>query len=120
MGQSQAGWVGWGLAGAIALGWCCPPAIAGAPPGVLKLVMVDQAQLSSGQRQAFQRFVQQANFPPTRVGDRCRYHGKPQVWCLLLEPATAEAVYQRLIQQNEFRRATAIRTVRPLRSPDQR
>ena len=109
-----------GVAGAIGLGGAFPGAIAAAPPGRLKLVLVDQAKLSSAQQRAFQRFVQQANFPPTRVGDRCRYHGKPQIWCLLLEPATADAVYQRLIQTGEFGQATEIRPVRPLRSPDHR
>lgn len=83
--------------------------------GVLKMVMVDQAQLSSSQRQAFQQFLRVANLPRTQVGDRCQYYGKPQVWCLLLNPVIAQQVYQKLREQPAFASFAEIKEVRRLR-----
>lgn len=85
--------------------------------GVLKMVMVDQAQLSTNQRSAFQRYLQTANLPSTKVGNRCQYYGKPQVWCLLLDPNIAQQVYQQLKSQPVFGSATEIKEVRRLREP---
>jgi hypothetical protein len=81
----------------------------------LKMVMVDQAQLSDNQRTAFQRYLQTANLPPTKIGNRCQYYGKPQVWCLLLDPSLAQQVYQKLRDQPVFGTATEIKEVRRLR-----
>ncbi|MGC8712404.1 MAG: hypothetical protein ACP5RH_08435 [Leptodesmis sp.] len=91
----------------------------GAPPrsyqdDTLKMVMVDQSRLDDGQRQAFQRFLQTANLPHTKIGQRCQYYGKPQVWCLLLDPPVAERVFQQLKTQS-FGAAVDIRTVRRFR-----
>lgn len=83
--------------------------------GTLKMVMIDQAQLSSNQRSAFQRFLQSANLPPTKVGNRCQYYGKPQVWCLLLDPGVAQQVYNQLRNQPAFGSAIEIKEVRRLR-----
>lgn len=85
--------------------------------GVLKMVMVDQAQLSTNQRSAFQRYLQTASLPRTKVGNRCQYYGKPQVWCLLLDPNIAQQVYQQLKSQPVFGSATEIKEVRRLREP---
>ncbi|MDX2228411.1 MAG: hypothetical protein NW220_02145 [Leptolyngbyaceae cyanobacterium bins.349] len=87
------------------------------PNGTLKMVMVDQAQLSPNQRTAFQRYLQTANLPPTKVGNRCQFYGKPQVWCLLLDPSVAQQVYQQLKGQPVFGSATEIKEVRRLREP---
>ena len=108
--------------GAIALSAAIPTAIAQTAPrgsgdGTLKMVMVDQAQLSSSQRDAFQRYLQTANLPRTKVGKRCQYYGKPQVWCLLLDPAVAEQVYQKLSKQ-PFGSAADIQTVHRLKAPE--
>ncbi|MBF2027824.1 MAG: hypothetical protein IGS48_13850 [Oscillatoriales cyanobacterium C42_A2020_001] len=85
--------------------------------GTLKMVMVDQSQLSPTQRSAFQQYLQTANFPRTKVGDRCQYFGKPQVWCLLLDPNVAQQVYQNLRGQPGFGAAAEIKEVRRLREP---
>jgi len=105
--------------GAIALS-TMPSALAGtasrpASNDVLKMVMVDQEQLSSNQRQAFQRFLQSANLPRTKVGNRCQYYGRPQIWCLLLDPSVAEQVYQKLREQSAFGAAAEIKEVRRIR-----
>lgn len=106
--------------GAIALS-SIPSALAqsrvSANNGTLNMVMIDQAQLSSNQRSAFQRYLQTANLPATKVGNRCQYYGKPQVWCLLLDPSLAQQVYQKLKQQPVFGAATEIKEVRRLREP---
>lgn len=83
----------------------------------LKMVMVDQSQLNDRQRQAFQRFLQTANLPHTKIGQRCQYYGKPQVWCLLLDPPVAERVFQQLKPQS-FGAAVDIRTVRRFRGAE--
>lgn len=88
--------------------------------GTLKMVMVDQSQLSPSQRSAFQQYLQVANFPRTKVGDRCQYFGKPQVWCLLLDPNVAQQVYQKLKGQPGFGSAAEIKEVRRLREPSSR
>jgi hypothetical protein len=104
-------------ASAIVLGTM--PAVAqsarSASNGTLKMVMIDQAQLSSNQRSAFQRFLQSANLPRTKVGNRCQYYGKPQVWCVLLDPSVAQQVYNQLRNQPAFGSATEIKEVRRLR-----
>lgn len=82
---------------------------------VMKMVMIDQQQLTASQREAFQRYLQTANLPRTQVGKRCQYYGKPQVWCLLLEPTLAQQVYQQLRSQSEFGAATEIKEVRRIR-----
>lgn len=90
-----------------------------APPaksGVLNMVMIDQAQLSTEQRQAFQQYLRTANLPPTKIGDRCQYYGRPQIWCLLLDPDRAQQVYQQLKDQPIFGTATEMKEVRPLRA----
>ncbi|MDX2243484.1 MAG: hypothetical protein NW224_22615 [Leptolyngbyaceae cyanobacterium bins.302] len=88
--------------------------------GPLKAVMLDQAQLSATQRSAFQRYLQTANLPPTQVGRRCQQHGKPQVWCLVLDPDSAQQVYQQLKSQPVFGSATEIHDLRRLRDPKTR
>lgn len=65
------------------------------------LVMVDQAKLSSEQRSQFEGLLSTANFPATEVGKRCQYHGRPEVWCLVLSPTKASAVYAQLQQFGE-------------------
>lgn len=85
--------------------------------GHLKMVMLDQAQLSNNQRSAFQQYLRTANLPPTKIGRRCQYYGKPQVWCLLLDPAQAQQVYQQLKDQPVFGFATELKDVRRLREP---
>lgn len=90
-----------------------------APPtnrGVLSMVMIDQAQLSPDQRQAFQQYLRTANLPHTKIGERCQYYGRPQIWCLLLDPTQAQQVYQQLKDQPTFGTATEIKEVRPLRA----
>lgn len=87
-------------------------------PDPLSMVMVDQAQLSDTQRNAFQRFLQTANFPRTKVGKRCQFYGKPDVWCLLLDKSMAQKVYNQLRQQREFGTAAALKEVRRLTSPE--
>ncbi len=84
--------------------------------GVLKMVMIDQAQLSPDQRQAFQQYLRTANLPRTKIGERCQYYGRPQIWCLLLDPPQAQQVYQQLKEQPTFGTATEIKEVRPLRA----
>jgi hypothetical protein len=84
----------------------------------LEMVMVDQAQLSSAQRSTFQRYLQTANLPNTKIGNRCQYYGKPDVWCLILDPPLANQVYQQLKQQADFRSGLDIKPVRRLRSPE--
>jgi hypothetical protein len=86
-----------------------------AQDGVLKMVMVDQSQLSGSQREAFQRYLQTADLPRTQVGKRCQYYAKPQVWCLLLNPNLAEQVYQKLRGQAAFGAAADIKEVRRIR-----
>ena len=88
--------------------------------GILKMVMVDQTQLSASQRSAFQQYLQTANLPPTKIGDRCQFYGRPQVWCLLLDPSLAQQVYQKLREQPGFGTATEIKDVRRLREPSAR
>ena len=90
-----------------------------APPtnrGVLNMVMIDQAQLTPDQRQAFQQYLRSANLPRTKIGERCQYYGRPQIWCLLLDPTQAQQVYQQLKDQPAFGTATEIKEVRPLRA----
>lgn len=88
-----------------------------AQDSTLKMVMVDQAQLNSSQWQAFQRFLQSANLPPTKIGQRCQYYGKPQVWCLLLDPPVAEQVFRQLKLQ-PFGAAVGIKTVHRFRGTE--
>jgi hypothetical protein len=83
----------------------------------LKMVMVDQAELTSSQRSTFQRYLETANLPPTKIGKRCQYYGKPQIWCLLLDPSVAEQVYQQLSRQPSFGSAAKIQTVHRIRGP---
>ncbi len=92
-----------------------PPRTSG--DGALQMVMVDQAQLSESQKNAFQRFLQTANLPPTKIGKSCQFYGKPQVWCLLLDQPTANQVYQQLSRQS-FGSAASMKTVHRLKSPD--
>lgn len=87
------------------------------PDDTLKMVMVDQSRLNDSQRQAFQRFLQTASLPRTKIGQRCQYYGKPQVWCLLLDPPVAERVFQQLKTQS-FGTAVDIRTVRRFRGAE--
>jgi len=107
--------------GTIALTAAIPSALAqsarSSNDGTLSMVMIDQAQLSSNQRSAFQRYLQTASLPRTKVGDRCQYYGKPQVWCLLLDQGQAQQVYQQLKSQPAFGSATEIKTVRRIREP---
>ncbi|MGQ9870998.1 hypothetical protein [Leptodesmis sp.] len=73
--------------------------------------------MNDSQRQAFQRFLQTASLPRTKIGQRCQYYGKPQVWCLLLDPPVAERVFQQLKTQS-FGTAVDIRTVRRFRGAE--
>jgi len=91
------------------------PAIA-APDPSIKMVMVDQAQLSSSQCSTFQQYIQTANLPATKIGKRCQYYGKPEVWCLILDTSVANQVFQKLSQQ-PFKSAASIKPVRRLRAP---
>ncbi|NJP08521.1 MAG: hypothetical protein HC866_02810 [Leptolyngbyaceae cyanobacterium RU_5_1] len=105
--------------GAIALGSILPTSSAHAAPrtaqdDTLQIVMIDQTQLSASQRSAFQRYLQTASLPPTKIGKRCQYYGKPQVWCLILDPAVAEKVYQQLSSQS-FGSLAEMKPVRRLR-----
>ena len=108
--------------GAIALG-AFPGAIAqSATPKaqsseVLRMVMVDQTQLSSNQRNAFQQYIQTANLPSTKVGKRCQYYGKPDVWCLVLDAPVANQVFQEISRQ-PFGSAASVKSVRRLRAPE--
>lgn len=94
------------------------PAVQKTEPGeVLKMVMVDQTQLSSSQRTVFQQYIQTAGLPATKVGKRCQYYGKPDVWCLVLDDTIAKQVYQKLSLQ-PFASAMSIKSVRRLRAPE--
>lgn len=113
--------------GAIALGVIAPSAIAQSgsrspnsrlPDGTLTMVMIDRAQLSNVQRTAFQRYLQTANLPPTKVGKRCQFYGKPDVWCLLLDQNVAQQVYNQLKRQREFGAAIEMKEVRRLAAPE--
>lgn len=109
--------------GAIALSTALSTAHAQPAPrpsddGMLKMVMVDQSQLSTSQRDAFQRYLQTANLPRTKIGNRCQYYGRPQVWCLLLDPAVAAQVYTQLKEQPVFGSAIDIKEVRRLRGAE--
>jgi hypothetical protein len=84
----------------------------------LRMVMVDQAKLSNEQRDGFQRYLQTANLPHTKIGKRCQYYTKPQVWCLILDPPVAERVYNQLKQEKAFNAALDMKPVRRLRVPD--
>jgi hypothetical protein len=84
----------------------------------LQMVMVNQAQLSGSQRDTFQRYLQTTNLPTTKIGKRCQYYGKPDVWCLILDPPVAKQVYQQLKQQKAFGSASDIQPVKRLRSPE--
>jgi hypothetical protein len=106
-------------ASAIALGASAPASFAqsfstGARSNqsdTLRMVMVDQSQLNGSQRAAFQRFLQTANLPRTKIGRQCQFYGRPQVWCLILDPPVAEQVLQQLKPQ-PFGSAAEIKTVR--------
>ncbi len=84
---------------------------------VLKMVMVDQTQLSSNQRSAFQQYIQTASLPSTKVGKRCQYYSKPDVWCLVLDAPVANQVFQQISRQ-PFGSAASLKPVRRLRSPE--
>lgn len=86
--------------------------------GDLTMVMVDQSRLSSTQRKVFQQYLQTANLPRTKVGNRCQFYGKPNVWCLLLDHPLAQQVYNQLRKQREFGAATTIKEVRRLNAPE--
>ncbi len=114
------------VSSAIALPSGVPVSLAQANPRVsprsgsddtLKMVMVDQAQLNDRQRQAFQHFLQTANLPHTKIGQRCQFYGRPQVWCLLLDPPVAERVFQQLKPQ-PFGAAVDIKTVHRFRGAE--
>jgi hypothetical protein len=80
----------------------------------LRMIMVDQSQLNTNQREAFQRFLQTANLPPTKIGKQCQFYGRPQVWCLILDPPVAERVFQQLKPQS-FGSAAEIKPIRRFR-----
>ena len=84
---------------------------------VLRMVMVDQTQLSSNQRNAFQQYIQTASLPSTKVGKRCQYYGKPDVWCLVLDAPVANQVFQEISRQ-PFGSAASVKSVRRLRAPE--
>jgi hypothetical protein len=109
-------------AGAIALAASLPaiaaPPIKPAAEDPLQMVMVDQAQLSGSQRSTFQRYLETANLPSTKIGKRCQYYGKPDIWCLILDPPLAKQVYQQLKQQKTFSPALDMKPVKRLRSPE--
>jgi hypothetical protein len=84
---------------------------------VLQMVMVDQTQLSSSQRNAFQQYIQTASLPVTKVGKRCQYYGKPDVWCLILDAPVANQVFQQISRQ-PFGSAASVKAVRRLRAPE--
>jgi hypothetical protein len=84
---------------------------------VLQMVMVDQAQLSATQRTEFQQYIQTANLPHTKVGKRCQYYGKPDVWCLILDAPVANQVVQQLSKQS-FSSKVEVKPVRRLKAPE--
>ncbi|MBM0741379.1 hypothetical protein JOY44_07060 [Phormidium sp. CLA17] len=84
---------------------------------VLQMVMVDQTQLSSSQRSAFQQYLQTVSLPSTKVGKRCQYYGKPNVWCLILDAPVANQVFQQISRQ-PFGSAASVKPVRRFRSPE--
>ncbi len=84
---------------------------------ILQMVMVDQTQLSSSQRSAFQQYLQTASLPATKVGKRCQYYGKPDVWCLILDEPVANQVFRQISRQ-PFGSAASVKPVRRLRAPE--
>ncbi len=83
----------------------------------LQIVMVDQTQLSSSQRSAFQQYLQTTRLPATKVGKRCQYYSKPDVWCLVLDAPVANQVFQQISRQ-QFGSAASLKSVRRLRAPE--
>jgi hypothetical protein len=86
--------------------------------GILGMVMVDQAKLSAEQKAAFQTYLQTANLPPTKIGNKCQYYGKPAVWCLLLDPTLAQQIYERLKAQPIFGSLVELKEVGRINGPD--
>jgi len=81
----------------------------------LMMVMVDQEKMNGDQKAAFQRYLQSANLPKTRVGERCQYYKRPEVWCLLLDPEVAQKVYEQLRGQSAFSQFVEQKEVRRIR-----
>lgn len=79
--------------------------------GVLAMVMVDQSKLSGEQKQAFQQYLQTANLPRTKIGDRCQFYGRPDVWCLLLDPELGRRIFEQLKAQESFGAAVEVNEV---------
>lgn len=63
---------------------------------VLCMVAIDTSKLSPEQSQALEEIT--PTLPKTKIGKRCQYYGKPQVWCLLLDPAIAMDTQAKLSQ----------------------
>lgn len=79
----------------------------------LTMVMVDQSTWQHDRRYQFADWVNAQNFPPTQVGKRCQYYGKPAVWCLLL---TADQANQVVNQFAGTDWPVETKQVRPIRS----
>ena len=62
-------------------------------------VTVNRAKLSAAQKIEFERYLQTANPPLTQVGKTCRFSGRPDLWCLALDKATAFQVIADLTQR---------------------
>jgi hypothetical protein len=77
-------------------------------------VVVDRDKLSPIQKREFEQYVQTANLPPTQVGKACKFDGKPQFWCLVLDKATADQVIAKLTRQG-FSSAILTKPLRNLR-----
>ena len=45
------------------------------------IVMVDTTQLSTASREYFNSVLKLNQIPPTAIGERCTYYGKPDIWC---------------------------------------
>jgi hypothetical protein len=75
----------------------------------LCMVMVDKDKLSSNKVTEFESFLETANFPSTKVGKRCQYYGRPNVWCLILPADESNSVFGKL---QSFSEAASNKTVK--------
>lgn len=87
------------------------PAIA--QDGAKQMVMVDRATLTSTQSSTLDNLIPQ--LPRTSVGKRCRFYGKPAVWCLLLDGNQANQVKNRLVQAGVPAEVREVRRIREAR-----
>lgn len=83
----------------------------------LLMVSVDRALLSRDEVSNFEHFINSTALPKTKIGEKCRYYGRPQVWCLILDDSQAREVFS-LLQKQSFNRATKLAPVRRLKAPE--